>query len=89
MQQIKKNKDMEEKYRIVEIRNVSTVIYYQYTDEGAASVWKRLKEESENKTNSNFLIAASLDEYHEEIGIFVQKEHILFKVQMKEIPKLE
>lgn len=83
------HKHMEEKYRIIEIRKVSTVVYYLYTDEAAERAWKRLQDESENETNSNFLIAASLDEYNEGVGIFVQKEHILFKVGMKKIPNLE
>lgn len=80
---------MVEKYRIIEIRSLSTTVYYQYTDNGALGRWKDLKEETENQTKENYLIAASLDEYNEEVGIFVQKEHILFKVGILKVPNLD
>lgn len=83
---------MIEKYRIIEIRNLSTTVYYQWTKKAAFGRWNDIKEESQNQTKENYLIAASIDEYHEEVGIFVQKEHIvceieILKTQNQDVPR--
>ena len=79
---------MREKYRIIEIRNISTTIVELFTEEMTAKHWNDLQEESEKKNTENYLIAASLDEWDDMLELHVQKSHLLFKAGVLEEPKL-
>lgn len=76
------------KYRIIRIRNLSTTVAEFYTKEFAESVWKKLKKEVEKKDEENYLIAASFDVWDEELRMYIQEEHLMFKVEVLKSPEI-